>query len=205
MRREAVAYKLVMNAGWPSTGDAALQGQRGPAGVQGQLEASRRVAPAASPGPSTPTPAPSRASCASPIRSLNLVMGADAQGPRVPRHHVLVDVEELVAVALLPWTVRHPGGRSSRSIPSSTSTSRSTSSIRPAWTARSRCSSSRRCRPTATHYLHDWDLAMTFSASPVLEGLEYVFKPSFSISLAWRAVSQIKAVYKRDGETVSWK
>ncbi|PKL09605.1 MAG: hypothetical protein CVV51_02945 [Spirochaetae bacterium HGW-Spirochaetae-7] len=58
---------------------------------------------------------------------------------------------------------------------------------------------------TATHYLHDWDLAMTFSALPVLDGAEYIFKPSFSVSLAWRSVSQIKSVYKRDGETVSWK
>lgn len=60
---------------------------------------------------------------------------------------------------------------------------------------------------TATHYLHDWDLAATFSASPVLDAdtLEYYFKTSFAITLSWRSVSQIKSTYKRDGETVSWK
>jgi len=57
---------------------------------------------------------------------------------------------------------------------------------------------------TATHYLHDWDLATTFSASPVLEDLEYVFKTNFSITLSWRSVSQIKSTYKREGETVTW-
>lgn len=60
---------------------------------------------------------------------------------------------------------------------------------------------------TATHYLHDWDLAATFSASPVLDAdtLAYYFKPSFALTLSWRSVSQIKSAYKRDGETVSWK
>ncbi|OHD16402.1 MAG: hypothetical protein A2Y38_25180, partial [Spirochaetes bacterium GWB1_59_5] len=60
---------------------------------------------------------------------------------------------------------------------------------------------------TATHYLHDWDLAATFSASPVLDAdtLEYYFKTSFALTLSWRSVSQIKSTYKRDGETVSWK
>ena len=59
---------------------------------------------------------------------------------------------------------------------------------------------------TATHYMDDWDLAMKFSASPVLDesSLEYTFKPTFSITLAWRAVSQIKSAYTRDGEVVTW-
>jgi len=59
---------------------------------------------------------------------------------------------------------------------------------------------------TATHYLHDWDLAATFSASPVLDAdtLEYYFKSNFALTLSWRSVSQIKSTYKREGETVSW-
>jgi hypothetical protein len=59
---------------------------------------------------------------------------------------------------------------------------------------------------TATHYLEDWDLAMKFSANPVLDeaSLVYTFKPTFSITLAWRAVSQIKSSYTRDGEVVTW-
>ncbi|MBU0926242.1 MAG: hypothetical protein KKA67_00680, partial [Spirochaetes bacterium] len=59
---------------------------------------------------------------------------------------------------------------------------------------------------TATHYLHDWDLAMTFSASPVYNEttVGYEFKTNFSIKLSWRSVSQIKASYKREGDTVTW-
>jgi hypothetical protein len=58
----------------------------------------------------------------------------------------------------------------------------------------------------ATHYLKDWDLAMKFSASPVFDetSLEYTFKPTFSITLSWRAVSQIKSMYTRDGDKVTW-
>lgn len=60
---------------------------------------------------------------------------------------------------------------------------------------------------TAKHYLHDWDLAFTFAANPVLDeiSLSYVFRTSWSVSLAWRSVSQIKSTYSRDGDTVSWK
>jgi hypothetical protein len=57
---------------------------------------------------------------------------------------------------------------------------------------------------TATHYLHDWDLAMKFSMSPVLDGSVYVFEPNFSITLAWRSVSQIKAGYSLEGDTTTW-
>jgi hypothetical protein len=59
---------------------------------------------------------------------------------------------------------------------------------------------------TATHFLHDWDLAATFSASPVLdaETLEYYFKTNFALALSWRSVSQIKSTYKREGDTVTW-
>lgn len=59
---------------------------------------------------------------------------------------------------------------------------------------------------TATHHLHDWDLAGTFSASPVLDtdGLGYVFKSSYSIMLSWRSVSQIKSTYKKEGDVISW-
>ncbi|MBN2875741.1 MAG: hypothetical protein JXM71_11650, partial [Spirochaetales bacterium] len=58
----------------------------------------------------------------------------------------------------------------------------------------------------ATHHLHDWDLAMKFSSSPVLneDSLEYTFKTSFSISLAWRSVSQIQTSYTREGEIITW-
>jgi hypothetical protein len=60
---------------------------------------------------------------------------------------------------------------------------------------------------TAKHYLHDWDLAFTFAANPVLDetNLVYIFKTSWSVSLAWRSVSQIKSTYSKDGDTVSWK
>ncbi len=60
---------------------------------------------------------------------------------------------------------------------------------------------------TAKHALHDWDLAFTFAANPVLDetSLSYIFKTSWSVSLAWRSVSQIKSTYSRDGDTVSWK
>jgi len=55
---------------------------------------------------------------------------------------------------------------------------------------------------TATHYLHDWDLAMKFSITPVLDDGDYVFQPSLSFTLAWRSVSQIKAAYElKSGET----
>ncbi len=59
---------------------------------------------------------------------------------------------------------------------------------------------------TATHYLHDWDLAATFSASPVLDAdtLAYYFKTNFALTLSWRSVSQIKSTYKREGDTVTW-
>jgi hypothetical protein len=59
---------------------------------------------------------------------------------------------------------------------------------------------------TATHYLSDWDLAMKFSVSPVLEetSIEYTFKPTFSLTLAWRDVSQIKSSFTRDGEVITW-
>lgn len=60
---------------------------------------------------------------------------------------------------------------------------------------------------TAKHYLHDWDLSFTFAANPVLDetSLNYIFKTSWSVSLAWRSVSQIKSTYSKDGDTVSWK
>lgn len=57
---------------------------------------------------------------------------------------------------------------------------------------------------TATHHLHDWDLALKLTASPVLEDLEYVFKTDFSVTLSWNSVSQIKASYAKEGETVTW-
>jgi hypothetical protein len=57
---------------------------------------------------------------------------------------------------------------------------------------------------TATHHLHDWDLALKLTASPVLEDLEYVFKTDFSVTLSWNSVSQIKASYSKEGDTVSW-
>jgi len=57
---------------------------------------------------------------------------------------------------------------------------------------------------TATHYLHDWDLAMKFSISPVLDGTDYIFQPSLSFTLAWRSVSQIKAAYELEGDEVTW-
>jgi len=60
---------------------------------------------------------------------------------------------------------------------------------------------------TAKHAMHDWDLAFTFAANPVLDetSLSYIFKTSWSVSLAWRSVSQIKSTYSKDGDTVSWK
>lgn len=57
---------------------------------------------------------------------------------------------------------------------------------------------------TATHKLKDWDLGLTFSASPVLaydavKGInDYQFKKSFTVTLSWRAVSQIKSTYKSE-------
>ncbi len=57
---------------------------------------------------------------------------------------------------------------------------------------------------TATHHLHDWDLALKLTASPVLENLEYVFKTDFSVTLSWNSVSQIKSSYSKKGDTVSW-
>ncbi len=56
---------------------------------------------------------------------------------------------------------------------------------------------------TATHKLKDWDLGLTFSASPVLaydavNGNNYQFKKSFTVTLSWRAVSQIKSTYKSE-------
>jgi len=57
---------------------------------------------------------------------------------------------------------------------------------------------------SATHKLHDWDLGLTFSASPVLAydavlgRNDYQFKTSLSLTLSWRTVSQIKASYKAE-------
>lgn len=54
------------------------------------------------------------------------------------------------------------------------------------------------------HDLHDWDLTASLSLSPVLDGTEYFFKPTFSVLLAWRAVPEFKSTYKRDGEVEEW-
>ena len=49
------------------------------------------------------------------------------------------------------------------------------------------------------HDLHDWDLTASLSLSPVLDGMEYYFKPTFSVLLAWRAVPEFKS---RDRKSV---
>ena len=54
------------------------------------------------------------------------------------------------------------------------------------------------------HDLHDWDLTASLSLSPVLDGAEYFFKPTFTVLLAWRAVPEFKSSYKRDGEVQEW-
>ncbi len=56
---------------------------------------------------------------------------------------------------------------------------------------------------SAIHKLHDWDLSLSYSLSPVLVNdiaaeKKYEFKSSFSLSLAWRDISQIKASYRQE-------
>lgn len=56
---------------------------------------------------------------------------------------------------------------------------------------------------SAIHKLHDWDLAFTFTASPVLvndSGISklFEFKSAFTVSLSWRDISQIKTSYKKE-------
>ncbi len=48
------------------------------------------------------------------------------------------------------------------------------------------------------HHLHDWDVSVGYSGSPFLKvendgTMKYVWEPSFSISVKWNAIPQIKA------------
>ena len=206
--REAIAYKLMDGIGWDSSGDPVVQGERRPRlsfvnSWKPPPAWRRRIAWTVDVNASA-----QQSFLRFTDSYLNVVMGLTFKVHEIPRHHLLVDIEEFVAVALLSRAVRHSavGRVDVEPVNPFVDLYKSFNFFDP--TGMDRKESLFKLKAlsaTATHYLHDWDLAMTFSALPVLDGIVYIFKPSFSISLAWRSVSQIKSVYKRDGDTVSWK
>jgi hypothetical protein len=54
------------------------------------------------------------------------------------------------------------------------------------------------------HDLRDWDLSAELSLVPQKVNNEFTFKPSFSLSLAWRAVPEFKSSYRKDGDKETW-